>query len=45
MYIDEVLKESGYKLLHESGCSEDWTEIWINKNKQMCICIEWYRLD
>ncbi len=38
MYIDEVLKEHGYELLNESGCSEDWTEVWINK-KNRCAFV------
>ena len=44
MSIHDELKKLGYKFDHEHGCSEDRTEVWVNRSTGMGIAIEWFRL-
>ena len=45
MSIRDELKKQGFEFSDEYGCSENRAEVWINKETQMGVRIEWFRLD
>ena len=45
MSIHKELKKRGFVFDREYGCSKNRAEIWINKEAEMGIRIEWFRLD
>ena len=45
MSIHEELKKQGFVFDREYGCSENRAEVWINKETQKGVRIEWFRLD
>ena len=45
MSIPEELKKQGFGFDREYGCSENRAEVWINKEAELGISIEWFRLD
>ena len=45
MSIHEELMKQGFVFDREYGCSENRAEVWINKETQKGVRIEWFRLD
>jgi len=45
MTIHNELEKQGFEFSDEYGCSENRAEVWINKEPQMGVRIEWFRLD
>jgi hypothetical protein len=45
MSIHEELKKQGFVFDREYGCSENRAEVWINKEAETGVRIEWFRLD
>jgi len=45
MSIRKELKKRGFVFDRKYGCSENQAEIWINKETEMGVRIEWFRLD
>lgn len=44
MSIQDELRRLGYEFDHEFGCTEERTEVWVNRETGMGIAIEWFRL-
>ena len=42
--IHDELKKQGYEFDHEFGCSEDRTEVWVNRETGRGVAIEWFWL-
>lgn len=45
MSIHKELKKRGFVFDRKYGCNENQAEIWINKETEMGVRIEWFRLD
>ena len=45
MSIYKELEKRGFVFDREYGCNENRAEIWINKEAEMGVRIEWFRLD
>lgn len=44
MSIYDEIRKLGYEFDHDYGCSEERTEVWVNRSTGMGIAIEWFRL-
>ncbi len=44
MGLRDELKRLGYEFDHAYGCSEDRTEVWLNRKRGVGIAIERFRL-
>ena len=43
--IHEALRAEGYVFEYERKRGEDRVEVWLNRDKQMAVRIEWIRID
>ena len=45
MKVHDALREEGYCFEYERSRGEDRVEVWVNREAQIAVRIEWLRID